>query len=182
MPVITDRDRWSSVSATRMRSSRRTVDDQHVSVRQDDFEERREEFQRFLIQQRRAKEQRAGTDAIRANRSSDESSSSAPRDVPPFLDSDGRLIARRHFVRRPDESMVMARAFAARERHVGVKHYVASALWEWLVSHVSTAVSSKYAWILIILVVLSARRLINLMAFEPLARTSVTPLESATPL
>lgn len=143
-----------SVVAERQRSQRRVVEGGKVAVRQDDYEARRVELQRFLIQQRNA-----GSSGSAAHRPASSQPFAPAEPAPYIVKPDGHLVARRRFVRRAD---LASRQADADEVFAGWSSDGRGAVRKAL-SRCTAVLPKKFLWVVLVLFVLSLRRIVPLI-------------------
>lgn len=157
---------YDSVVEQRKRAALRVTEDK-VRVRQADFEERRMELQRYLIQQRRSNE--LNTSRGGNNRGSGTASDIPVSEPPPYREQDGHLFARKRYIRGQGGSRLQTTSSSGGDGNSdslaagatlkwSARDLLSPLMWLRLLRYRLAMVPTKYWWIGLVLVIMNARR------------------------
>jgi hypothetical protein len=171
-----------SVSAQRRRAPVRRVE--NISTCQVDYENRRSELQRYLVQQRKRQELQGGR-PVTSSHSGARGGATSANEPPPFCETaNGQLQARRRYI--PKSVLGMSSPLPQSSFGVGGRRKpgLIDKAWALLLCYVSL-IPSKYLWIAFGLILLNARRLISIFVspeatgFAPLPHDDLGSTPSA---
>ncbi|CUG90378.1 transmembrane protein, putative [Bodo saltans] len=151
-----------SVSAQRKRAPARRV--ANVNTTQIDYEDRRSELQRYLVQQRKRQELQGGRPMTSSSGSSGRGGgATSVNEPPPFCETpNGQLQARRRYIPKNTLGIPGGTSMAPHSSVFGGarrKPGLFAKAWALFICYASL-VPSKYLWIIFGLMLLNARRLI----------------------